>query len=566
MKKLLSVLIVAVLLVTQFILPTFADDEPVPTIKNLISVTATKDLIAFYNSVKTAVDEDGVAKDVYVYDATEAGLQFEIEMANGEIFVGDLWETSGFFETEITCEPIMIYDENHIGTYEAVVNCGEHTATVEVNIVETPVESIDVVPAFPLYQNYSGYWEIVINENNEEEKYFAYNILDARPYFIIYLKNGETIEGTAEEIYYLTGEVVDIEADQLTEHWTVGTHSVFAAFMGVYTYFDVEVVEDNIASITGEAMMYLIENHHGYSMDYVDEDGKVTEYFEYDVFEAKPVFTVTYKDGSTLTGTAEEIYQKTGVWAEDITEQGEKPWAVGENTAKLSYLGHEFEMTIEVMETPVSEVILTEENGLTIEIKYKDGFSDKAKAIDYTVTEDGYRFKEYIITDMGMIECFVYAEIEEKQEFYISVLGVKSNKLDNCDWLIATMSANVVAYQLLEEMDIVYTLQVLNMNVAEGKWEKTYRAFDAETGKSLRIKVVLNEDVTVDKVIYTLSGDTNGDGKVSAIDARQTLQGVAKLRDFGEVELLASDANGDGKVTAIDARWILQAVAGSREI
>ncbi len=566
MKKLLSVLIVAVLLVTQFVLPTFADDEPAPTIKNLISVTATKDLIAFYNSVKTAVDEDGVAKDVYVYDATEAGLQFEIEMANGEIFVGDLWETSGFFETEITCEPIMIYDENHIGTYETVVNCGEHTATVEVNIVETPVESIDVVPAFPLYQNYSGYWEIVINENNEEEKYFVYNILDARPYFIIYLKNGETIEGTAEEIYYLTGEVVDIETDQLTERWTVGTHSVFAAFMGVYTYFDVEVVEDNIESITGEAMMYLIENHHGYSMDYVDEDGKVTEYFEYDVFEAKPVFTVTYKDGSTLTGTSEEIYQKTGVWAEDITEQGEKPWAVGENTAKLSYLGHEFEMTIEVMETPVSEVILTEENGLTIEIKYKDGFSDKAKAIDYTVIEDGYRFKEYIITDMGMIECVVYAEIEEDQEFYISVLGVKSNKLDNCDWLIATMSANVVAYQLLEEMDIVYTLQVLNMNVAEGKWEKTYRAFDAETGKSLRIKVVLNEDITVDKVIYTLSGDTNGDGKVSAIDARQTLQGVAKLRDFSEVELLASDANGDGKVTAIDARWILQAVAGSREI
>ena len=566
MKKLLSVLIVAVLLVTQFVLPTFADDEPVPTIKNLISVTATKDLIAFYNSVKTAVDEDGVVKDVYVYDATEAGLQFEIEMANGETFVGDLWETSGFFETEITCEPIMIYDENHIGTYETVVNCGEHTATVEVNIVETPVESIDVVPAFPLYQNYSGYWEIVINENNEEEKYFAYNILDARPYFIIYLKNGETIEGTAEEIYYLTGEVVDIEADQLTEHWTIGTHSVFAAFMGVYTYFDVEVVEDNIASITGEAMMYLIENHHGYSMDYVDEDGKVTEYFEYDVFEAKPVFTVTYKDGSTLTGTDEEIYQKTGVRAEDITEQGEKPWAVGENTAKLSYLGHEFEMTIEVMETPVSEVILTEENGLTIEIKYKDGFSDKAKAIDYTVTEDGYRFKEYIITDMGMIECVVYAEIEEDQEFYISVLGVRSNKLDNCDWLIATMSANVVAYQLLEEMDIVYTLQVLNMNVAEGKWEKTYRAFDTETGKSWRIKVVLNEDVTVDKVVYILSGDTNGDGKVSAIDVRQTLRGVAILRDFNEVELLASDANGDGKVTAIDARWILQAVAGSREI
>ena len=567
MKKLLSVLVVAIFLVTQFIMPTFADDEPGMHIQNVISVTATRDLIEHYDGYKTSVTDAGEEKDAYIYEVESADLVFEIETTDGETFVGDLLETAEAFGVDIMCEPLVLFEESHLGTYELSVRIDEFLTTVKVNIVPTPVESINVIPTFPLYENYSGGWEIIPNEETgEEERFFYYNLLDAVPYFTITLKSGEVIEGTAEDIYYQTGEVVEFIDNQSTEHWTVGTNTLTVHFVGAYAEFSVEVVPDNIASITGEAMIYLIENHNGYLMNFVNKDGKVKEYFEYDVFEAKPFFTVTYKDGSTLAGTVEQIYEKTGVWVEDATEQGEKPWTLGENTAKFSYLGHEFEMIIEVMESPVSEVILTEENGLTIEIKYKDGFSDTAKAIDYTVVEDGYNFKEYIITDIGMIDCVVNAEVEGQQEFYITVLGVKSNKLDNCDWLITSLSANMVAYQTVEEMELDYMLEVLNMNRTEGKWEKTFRAFDAETGDSLRIKVIFNEDITIDKVVYTASGDVNGDGKISAIDARQTLQGVVKVREFNEVETLAADVNGDGKVTAIDARWILQAAAGSKVI
>jgi hypothetical protein len=85
-----------------------------------------------------------------------------------------------------------------------------------------------------------------------------------------------------------------------------------------------------------------------------------------------PVFTITYKDGSAFTGTDEEIFEKTGVWTFDETDQGVKPWATGENTAKMSYLGYEFDVNFEVVESPVDSVEITEENGLTIIIKYKD--------------------------------------------------------------------------------------------------------------------------------------------------------------------------------------------------
>lgn len=58
-----------------------------------------------------------------------------------------------------------------------------------------------------------------------------------------------------------------------------------------------------------------------------------------------------------------------------------------------------------------------------------------------------------------------------------------------------------------------------------------------------------------------LVGDTNGDGKVTAMDARLALRIAAKLDEPTDVQFMASDANGDGKVTAMDARLILRKAA-----
>ncbi len=70
--------------------------------------------------------------------------------------------------------------------------------------------------------------------------------------------------------------------------------------------------------------------------------------------------------------------------------------------------------------------------------------------------------------------------------------------------------------------------------------------------------------LTTEEKVTVLLGDVNGDGKLSAIDARWTLQYSAGNREFTAEQIAAADANGDGKVSAIDARWILQASAGNR--
>ncbi len=58
-------------------------------------------------------------------------------------------------------------------------------------------------------------------------------------------------------------------------------------------------------------------------------------------------------------------------------------------------------------------------------------------------------------------------------------------------------------------------------------------------------------------------GDANGDGKLSAVDARMVLQHVAGVKTIEDTSNL--DVSKDGKISAIDARIILQVVAGIHE-
>lgn len=60
------------------------------------------------------------------------------------------------------------------------------------------------------------------------------------------------------------------------------------------------------------------------------------------------------------------------------------------------------------------------------------------------------------------------------------------------------------------------------------------------------------------KVYTFIVGDMNGDGKVTAIDARLALRKSAKLENMSDSDLVVGDVDGDGKLTAKDSRLILR--------
>lgn len=64
-----------------------------------------------------------------------------------------------------------------------------------------------------------------------------------------------------------------------------------------------------------------------------------------------------------------------------------------------------------------------------------------------------------------------------------------------------------------------------------------------------------------DVVTHGNKGDINGDGKITAADAREALRASAGLTKLSEIEKDAADYNNDGKVSAADARLILRKAA-----
>ena len=70
-----------------------------------------------------------------------------------------------------------------------------------------------------------------------------------------------------------------------------------------------------------------------------------------------------------------------------------------------------------------------------------------------------------------------------------------------------------------------------------------------------------NDDEKDDEKENVVTGDVNGDGKLTASDARAALRMSAKLETYTPGQFAAADVNGDGKLTASDARIILRVSA-----
>ena len=89
--------------------------------------------------------------------------------------------------------------------------------------------------------------------------------------------------------------------------------------------------------------------------------------------------------------------------------------------------------------------------------------------------------------------------------------------------------------------------------------DKDNNAFDSHLDDIAKAIVISTMSVCgVDYVEPIKKGDVNGDGKVTADDARKALRASARLENLNEKEKSAADINGDGRVTADDARAILR--------
>ncbi len=107
---------------------------------------------------------------------------------------------------------------------------------------------------------------------------------------------------------------------------------------------------------------------------------------------------------------------------------------------------------------------------------------------------------------------------------------------------------------------------VLKAGHKAGNWETVKEATETETGKQVKKCTVCGEVVDEKEIPAVtperIKGDVNGDGKLTATDARMILRHVARIETLILSQMAYADVNGDYKITATDARRILRIVAG----
>ncbi|MBO4926689.1 MAG: fibronectin type III domain-containing protein, partial [Clostridiales bacterium] len=298
------------------------------------------------------------------------------------------------------------------GCYRMMVSCLGCFETMNVYIDPSPVESITVGDV-TVIENTNGYWTY----DMYGERYYHYNvdstwysevfegkILQISPdtvFTIKYKDDRADVVGTSEEILKTTGESLffkELKDQYYGEHWECGkSYGIRVSYLGCETILNVTVVESPIANITSAGDVHILENSGGY-WSYTDSE----KYFEYSLYstaegdkynylDADPdmVFTILYKDNTTISGTAGEIYELTGerIYFSAMVNQEEQHWLPGGSYGiRLDFLGGSGTMNAVIDTSPVASITC---NDLHV-MEHTNGY--------WCYTEDDY-FYYYGFTD-----------------------------------------------------------------------------------------------------------------------------------------------------------------------
>ncbi|MBQ4645565.1 MAG: hypothetical protein IJB72_07380 [Clostridia bacterium] len=567
MKKKLSLLLVLVLLLAQFVVPAsaFLDDEEewIDPYEGLeitsISAVAGRSLIfncdgywdeCFCNGDDgegyfrySVFDAEPVFTVVYEDGSEEAGYTYDL--------LGDMW-----FEDD-QCE-------NHWGI-------GKHTVTVyyrdvpcelEVEVVESPVESLTAVPQKALVEGWDSYEDYYYDENGEEFSYQRFDPYAAESIFTVTFKDGTVLTGTEDEIYEQTGYFPTAYDDQDVNPFVYGKNFVTFDFMGVTCECEVEVVENPYKAVEISGTNELIVTFIGIE----EADTFTTKVVDYSYIDIE--------DGGILIDLVTEtgdVYFAVYKCATDEMEN-----AVINEGVSLD-IGPFTTNTLEVNNWLLARLSMEEVAYYSLSYKVACNELCGHEFVGVDVTDENVCLDDLVA--LSTYICNMDAETEDDINYNHNL--DTQTVTDNIAGVFGITDIDVKASKFYdEENDAViltepvyhnYYTENYKFSYADDSW--TYEAYvyeyseETETEEKIgMITVVMSSEFVVRSIEFTTRkaplGDVNGDGKITAIDARMILQHVAKTKTFTDEQIACMDINGDGKVTAVDARRVLRMVAG----
>lgn len=258
--------------------------------------------------------------------------QVTVTFKDGTSFTGSYDE----IEEELGYRPetIVNQDEDNqwgVGTHTATISLMGATGSFDVTITPSNVASITVDP-MTCIEHSNGYWNYYWDDEGEQQWYYVYNLHPEK--ITVTFTDGTTFSGYPYEIWEKTGyEVSVLSVQHEGRQWGLGANTAMVSLLGKSAEFVVNIVESPIESITVDTL-YLEEGTHGHWGHYMDWGYR----FHYSPTPEK--ITITYKDGTVLTGSFDELREQLN---DEISygtfDQNEDPWGVGTHTASFTYMG-----------------------------------------------------------------------------------------------------------------------------------------------------------------------------------------------------------------------------------
>ena len=436
-----------------------------------ISAVATKDLVADWHAVMNDADR-------LIFSPESAYPKVELTYKDGTKDTMYYEALRYAFEGVSPTLTLDNYSIEGTGKRTATLEFYGHKCTFDVNVVENPVASISAVTTKPIIKNWREFPSLV---------------LDGGMIITVTYKDGTKISGTPNEL-------LDVFYDYPQDYtygkdFVIGKNTVEVEFLGKFFDVEFELVEDPNPVVGLEAKVkegaVLYENP--------TTAGEV--WYEYghivDV-------TLTFKDGTKITGNVDEVNQKLEniniieVFAEPIQVTN-----VGEYTSTVSYETLEKEVTVKVVENPYSKATISNENGFTIVLEKANG--EKETHIAKRFSPSGSMGSNsnmfgYIVTDKGTLPVEINfgggrrADYTDVSSMYIH--GIKSNELKGCTWLeqqlIVEMYGEVPEVSVNHSAEELKSLVITEADYAMGREE------------NVSVKLVISEKETVSETDQAL--------------------------------------------------------------
>lgn len=221
---------------------------------------------------------------------------------------------------------------------------------------EAEIVSVTAVAQNTVVEGTNGYLTTDADRNLYWEYYpSAFNIIATVNY-----DDGSSISGTLDEIANRTGLWTSYRGGQVASPWKAGDNIQVIEIGSHSVNVICTVTESDIESISAVCDKPVIEGTNGYESNRWNYETNVSEeYWRYDTYNLNVIYTITFKDGSTVSGSKYSSNVSEALGGLEISvyaNQSSNPWTVGENTA-YAYLGGEIcEFTCTVIETPVASI------------------------------------------------------------------------------------------------------------------------------------------------------------------------------------------------------------------